>query len=143
MDFIAKYGSSPVDRKKVKALNANDAEVEVGLDDPEPVLYIFKTMSEAHFGELSFFRVYSGSVSTGMDLFNSDRKVNERIGQIYLLNGQNREAVNTLGAGDIARGRQTQGHAHRQHAVPRQEGRDGCQRSFIPSRTSTPRWSPR
>ncbi len=60
MDFIAKYGSSPVDRKKVKAVNANDAEVEVGLDDPEPVLYIFKTMSEAHFGELSFFRTYAG-----------------------------------------------------------------------------------
>jgi len=101
MDFIAKYGSSPVDRKKVKAVNANDAEVEVGLDDPDPVLYIFKTMSEAHFGELSFFRVYSGSVSTGMDLYNSDRKANERIGQIYLLNGQNREAANTLGPGDI------------------------------------------
>ena len=101
MDFIAKYGSSPVDRKKVKAINANDAEVEVGLDDSEPVLYIFKTMSEAHFGELSFFRIYAGSVSTGMDLFNSDRKANERVGQIYLLNGQNREAVNTLGPGDI------------------------------------------
>jgi elongation factor G len=91
-----------VDRKKVKAVNANDAEVEVGLDDPEPVLYIFKTMSEAHFGELSFFRTYAGSVSTGMDLYNSDRKVNERIGQIFLLNGQTREAVNTLGPGDIA-----------------------------------------
>ncbi len=101
MDFIAKYGSSPVDRRKVKALNANDAEVEVALDSPEPVLYIFKTMSEAHFGELSFFRIYDGSVSTGTDLFNSDRKVNERIGQIYLLNGQIREAVNTLGPGDI------------------------------------------
>lgn len=101
MDFIAKYGSSPVDRKKVKAVNANDAEVEVGLDAPEPVLYIFKTMSEAHFGELSFFRVYSGSVSTGIDLYNSNRKASERIGQIYLLNGQAREAANTLGPGDI------------------------------------------
>ena len=101
MDFIAKYGSSPVDRKKVKAMDANGAEKEVGLDDAETVAYIFKTMSEAHFGELTFFRVYAGAVSTGMDLFNSDRKVNERIGQIYLLNGQIREAVNTLGAGDI------------------------------------------
>jgi elongation factor G len=58
-------------------------------------------MSEAHFGELSFFRIYAGSVSTGTDLFNSDRKINERIGQIYVLNGQIREAVNTLGPGDI------------------------------------------
>jgi elongation factor G len=102
MDFIAKYGSSPVDRRKVKAVNANGAEMEVDLNDPEPVLYVFKTMSEAHFGELSFFRIYAGSASPGMDLYNSDRKVNERLGQIYLLNGQNREAVNTLGPGDIA-----------------------------------------
>ena len=101
MDFIAKYGSSPVDRKKVKALDAADKEIEVALDSGETVAYVFKTMSEAHFGELSFFRVYSGTVNAGSDLFNSDRKVNERIGQIYLLNGQTREAVPTLGAGDI------------------------------------------
>jgi len=101
MDFVAKYGSSPVDRKKVKAVDANDKETEVSLDSAETAVYIFKTMSEAHFGELSFFRVYSGSISTGKDLFNSDRKVNERIGQIYQLNGQTRVAVPTLGAGDI------------------------------------------
>jgi elongation factor G len=101
MDFIGKYGSSPVDRRSVKALNSDGNEVDVALTAPDPVLYIFKTMSEAHFGELSFFRIYAGSVSTGMDLFNSDRKANERIGQIYLLNGQIREAVNTLGPGDI------------------------------------------
>jgi elongation factor G len=101
MDFIAKYGSSPVDRKKVQAVDANGNETEVALDSSETAVYIFKTMSEAHFGELSFFRVYSGSISTGKDLFNSDRKVNERIGQIYQLNGQTRVAVPTLGAGDI------------------------------------------
>ena len=101
MDFVAKYGSSPVDRKKVQAVDANGNETEVALDSSETAVYVFKTMSEAHFGELSFFRVYSGSVAAGSDLFNSDRKTNERIGQIYLLNGQTREAVPTLGAGDI------------------------------------------
>ncbi len=101
MDFIAKYGSSPVDRKKVKAVDANDREVEVSLEGAETVAYIFKTMSEAHFGELTFFRIYSGTVNAGSDLYNSDRKVSERIGQIYLLNGQTREAVSSLGAGDI------------------------------------------
>ena len=45
-------------------------------------------MSEAHFGELSFFRVYAGTVTTGRDLYNSDRKITERVGQIFLLNGQ-------------------------------------------------------
>ena len=101
MDFVAKYGSSPVDRKNVKAVDANGNAAEVSLDSAETAVYVFKTMSEAHFGELSFFRVYSGSISTGKDLFNSDRKVNERIGQIYQLNGQTRVAVPTLGAGDI------------------------------------------
>lgn len=101
MDFIAKYGSSPVDRKKVPALDANGAETEVSFDNAETAAYVFKTMSEAHFGELSFFRVYSGTVHSGSDLFNSDRKVTERVGQIFLLNGQNRETVNSLGAGDI------------------------------------------
>ena len=101
MDFIAKYGSSPMDRKNVPAVDANSNATEVKLDGTETVAYIFKTMSEAHFGELSFFRVYSGEVRSGTDLFNSDRKITERVGQIFLLNGQNRENIPALGAGDI------------------------------------------
>jgi elongation factor G len=101
MDFIAKYGSSPVDRAKVKAVDANGAETDIALTAADPVLYVFKTMSEAQFGELSFFRLYSGSVHMGMDLYNSDRRMTERSGQIYILNGKNRAAVENLNAGDI------------------------------------------
>ena len=101
MDFIAKYGSSPVDRAKVKAMDADDAEVEIDLSDPTPVLYVFKTISEAQFGDLSYFRVYSGSVRFGMDLYNSGRKSSEKLGQIYVLNGKNRLSVHGLKAGDI------------------------------------------
>src|SRR5437762_4769619 len=101
MDFIAKYGSSPVDREKVEAVGANGNETQVSLSSPEPVLYVFKTMSEAQFGELSFFRLYSGSVRVGTELYNSDRRITEKIGQIYILNGKNRTPVNSLNAGDI------------------------------------------
>jgi elongation factor G len=101
MDFIAKYGSSPVDRKKVKGIDAADTEVEIQLTDPNPVLYVFKTMSEAAFGEMSFFRVYSGSIRMGTDLYNSGRQINERIGQVYILNGKSRETIEILNAGDI------------------------------------------
>jgi elongation factor G len=101
MDFIAKYGSSPVDREKIAALNAGGNEVEVSLTGSEPVAQVFKTMNEEHFGELWFFRVYSGSVRTGMDLFNTTRGITERIGQIYLLNGRERTAVSELTAGDL------------------------------------------
>jgi elongation factor G len=101
LDIIAKYGSSPVDRAKIKALTPEGKELEVSLTDPDPVLYIFKTMSEAQFGELSYFRIYSGSVKFGTELYNSDRRSTEKIGQIYLLNGKNRTSVPSLGAGDI------------------------------------------
>jgi len=101
MDIIAKYGSSPVDRQKVQAVDANGKEVEIALTANEPVLYVFKTMSEAQFGELSFFRLYSGSIHMAMDLYNSDRKATERIGQIYLLNGKTRSTIEQLNAGDI------------------------------------------
>src|SRR5206468_12240009 len=77
MDFIAKYGSSPEDRKKVKAVNAEGTEVEISLNDPDPALYVFKTMTEAQFGEMSFFRMYSGSIKFGTELLNSDRKSTE------------------------------------------------------------------
>jgi elongation factor G len=101
MDFIAKYGSSPADRAKVKAFGEKENEVEVALSDPDPVLYIFKTSAEAQAGDLSYFRVYSGSVHVGQDVFNSDRKITERIGQLFVVNGKNRASVNQLTAGDI------------------------------------------
>lgn len=101
MDIIAKYGSSPVDRQSVTAHDPDGKEVEVGLNDPDPVLYVFKTMSEAQFGELSFFRIYSGSVKFGSELYNTARRSTEKIGQIYLLNGKTRVSVPALGAGDI------------------------------------------
>ena len=101
MDFIAKYGSSPVDRPKVEAADVDGNKVELSLKDPDPVLYVFKTMSEAQFGELSFFRVYSGSVKFGSELHNTARRSSEKIGQIYLLNGKMRTSVPTLSAGDI------------------------------------------
>jgi len=101
MDFIAKYGSSPADRAKVKAVDPDGAEVEISLSDPDAVLYVFKTMSEAQFGELSFFRIYSGSVKFGSELYNTGRRSTEKIGQIYLLNGKTRTSVPSLGAGDI------------------------------------------
>ena len=101
MDVIAKYGSSPVDRAKIQALDSSGREAEVALNGPEPALYIFKTSAEAQAGDLSFFRIYSGSVRPGLDVYNADRKISERLGQIYILNGKSRQAAETLGAGDI------------------------------------------
>ena len=103
MDFISKYGSSPVDRALIPAKDANSGErIDVALDGKDPVIHVFKTISEAHIGELSFFRVYSGSINTGDDLHNTIRGNSERFGQMFLMNGKERSSVNNLNAGDIA-----------------------------------------
>lgn len=101
MDFIAKYGSSPLDRAEVPARDASGLPGSVSLSQPEPVVYIFKTMNEPGVGELSLFRVYSGTVRSGDELRNSARGSPERLGQLYLLNGHERTPVPLLRAGDL------------------------------------------
>ena len=64
-------------------------------------LYIFKTISEPHVGELSFFKVYSGKVKAGIDVQNVNSSSGERIGQIYLMNGKERKETDIIPAGDI------------------------------------------
>jgi elongation factor G len=64
-------------------------------------LFVFKTISEPHLGDMSFFKVYSGEVKSGVDLVNSLNENTERLNQLFILNGRNREQVNVLKAGDI------------------------------------------
>jgi elongation factor G len=66
------------------------------------VLFIFKTISEKNIGELSFFRVYSGTLKPGMDLINEANGKTERISQLYYMNGKDRKEVTELMCGDIA-----------------------------------------
>ena len=101
LDFIARFGSSPADRGTVDATDAAGQPCQISLTGKEPVAFVFKTLSDPLSGDLSIFRVYSGDVHTGMDLYNSDRRVSERIGQLFRLNGKTRTAVEVLTAGDI------------------------------------------
>ena len=64
-------------------------------------IFIYKTISEPHVGELSFFKVYSGTVRSGMELENESTGVTEKINQLFLVEGNKRVAVNELCAGDI------------------------------------------
>ena len=97
LDFIAKYGSSPADRPTVEAADSDGNQVELKLTDPEPVLYIFKTMSEAQFGELSFFRVYSGVLNAGDQVLNSVKGKKERIGRLLQMHSNQRDEIKDKG----------------------------------------------
>ena len=81
---------------------ANAAGTEVAADSNGPVsLFFFKTGIEPHIGEVSYFKVMSGTVKSGDDLSNADRGSKERIGTLYACAGTNRIQVDQLVAGDI------------------------------------------
>lgn len=64
-------------------------------------VFIYKTVSEAHVGDLSYFKVFSGTIKTGMELINESNGVTEKINQMFLMEGNKRLPVNELVAGDI------------------------------------------
>lgn len=64
-------------------------------------IFIYKTVSEPHVGELSFFKVYSGTVRSGMELENESTGITEKLTQLFLVEGNKRTHVNELTAGDI------------------------------------------
>ncbi|GBD86716.1 elongation factor G [bacterium BMS3Abin03] len=103
LDFATKYFPTPADTEGEEAtLAGKDKKVFVKPDkNGEPVLFIFKTISEQHVGELSLFKVYSGTVKTGMDLQNENSNKSERLNQMFILNGHHRKDVSQLVAGDI------------------------------------------
>lgn len=103
LDFISEYCPSPDERAPISAqiLDKED-RVEVKIDEKgEPALLVFKSLSEPHVGELSIFKVYSGTLSAGMDLQNTNNEKTERLGQLFILNGKNRKDITKLHAGDI------------------------------------------
>lgn len=83
-----------------KLHNTRGEEITPDSDGSESV-YFFKTGMEPHIGEVSYFKVMSGSVKSGDDLTNADRGSRERLGQIYVCAGANRLPVDKLNAGDI------------------------------------------
>ena len=83
-----------------KVHNTRGEEVAVTTDAPASI-YFFKTGIEPHIGEVAYFKVMSGSVKAGDELSNADRGSKERIGQIFVCAGANRQPVDQLNAGDI------------------------------------------
>ena len=83
-----------------KVHNTRGEEVAVTTDAPASI-YFFKTGIEPHIGEVAYFKVMSGSIKAGDELSNSDRGSKERIGQIFVCAGANRQPVDQLNAGDI------------------------------------------
>lgn len=98
MEFLGNVVPFVSDMPKVH--NTRGQEVPADIDAPTS-LYFFKTGVEPHIGEVSYFKVMSGSVKPGDDLTNADRGSKERMANIFVCAGANRQTVEQLQAGDI------------------------------------------
>ena len=98
LDFVVDYSPAPSDMPAFKSTEGSERKPA----DSEPLTAsIFKTVSEAHVGELSFVRVFSGILKSGDEVLNSTQGATERVGQIFDLSGKNKQNVDQLHAGDI------------------------------------------
>ena len=102
LDFLSIFAPGPLDLPIPTAFKeGSEEEVALAVNDDGPLAaVVFKTISES-VGDLSFLRVYSGSITSGEDVFNPNRRTNERIGQIYSMSGGKRVDMDVVGAGDI------------------------------------------
>ena len=98
MEFLGNV--VPFVNEMPKVHNTRGEEVTPDPNGAESV-YFFKTAVEPHIGEVSYFKVMSGSIKVGDDLTNADRGSKERIGQLFACAGSNRIPVEQLNAGDI------------------------------------------
>ena len=99
MGFINDICPSPADCNPTPL--ANGGTLICDAKDPDTTVFIYKTLSEPQVGMVSYFKVYSGTLKQGDDLYNLDHHQAERFNQLFVAEGKNRIAVDELKAGDI------------------------------------------
>ena len=98
MEFINHSCPAPTGRPRK---TVDGTEFKCSPDDPT-ALYVFKTSVEPHMGEVSYFKVYGGTLNEGDDLINSRNGNKERLSQLLVVAGKKRDKVSSVAAGDIA-----------------------------------------
>ena len=104
LDAVVDYLPAPLDIPPVQGVNPETGEPEVrAASDDEPFAALaFKLMNDPYVGQLTFVRVYSGTLLSGAHVHNSTQQKKERIGRLLRMHANKREEIEGVGAGDIA-----------------------------------------
>ena len=103
LDAVIELMPSPLDIPPVKGELEDGSEGERKADDAEPFASLaFKIMTDPYVGQLTFFRVYSGTMKSGDTIYNPVKQRKERIGRILQMHANQREEIKEVYAGDIA-----------------------------------------
>jgi len=102
MDALVHYAPTPQEAPGLNYVNEEGGEIVLEAEeDAQLAALVFKTIVEQHVGELSLVRLYSGSLKPGDEVLNPTKNSSERIGQMFHLNGHQRDEVEDAKAGDI------------------------------------------
>jgi elongation factor G len=103
LDAVVDYLPSPADMPPVTGHGPNGERALRKASDDEPFSALaFKIMSDAHHGDLTYFRVYSGQVESGATVFNATKGRRERIGRLLRMHANKREEIRRVSCGNIA-----------------------------------------
>jgi len=102
LDCVVNYLPSPIDVPPMKGQNSDGQEVEARVDDKSKLAGLaFKLWSDPFVGKLVFFRVYTGTITKGMSLYNPRTRRTERVSRLVLMRAIEREEIDIAYAGDI------------------------------------------
>jgi elongation factor G len=103
LDAVVDFLPSPADREAFKGIDPKNGEplLRMPIDEDPLSLLAFKIMSFEHVGSITFCRIYSGKLNSGMALTNTTRDKKERVGRMYLMHAADREEIKEAFAGDI------------------------------------------
>jgi elongation factor G len=104
LDVIIKYMPSPLERPSLEGINPLKPEEkkEVIFKEDAPFeAFVFKTISDPYVGQLTLLRVFSGTLLANTNFYNVNKKLKERIGNIYILQGKEQRTVESASCGDI------------------------------------------
>ncbi len=100
LDTVTEFFPSPADHKV--AANEGEKQVELSPDPDGPLAaQVFKTTADPFVGKLTFLRVFSGTLKADSHVWNANKGVDERVGQLFVVRGKNHEPAQQLVAGDI------------------------------------------
>ena len=103
LDAVIHFLPAPSDRPPVRGTDENDKEASRTAGDKEPFSALaFKIMTDPYVGSLTFFRVYSGTLNAGDQVYNPVKSKKERIGRILQMHANQRDEIKEVLAGDIA-----------------------------------------
>jgi translation elongation factor EF-G len=106
LDAVVAYMPAPIDVPPIQGIHPDTGEEDTreSRDDAPFSALAFKIMTDPYVGKLTFFRVYSGGLSSGSYVYNSTKSKKERIGRILQMHANHREEIDEVLAGDIAAG---------------------------------------